>query len=111
MLHLHGDKGQGIRGSGPNLTDDVWLWGGTQKAIIETITNGRHNQMPAWEGFLDKDKIHLLTAYVWGLSHKDGKAQKTDTENVLGSKAAAAAEAAAAEKKKGGCRSCSKSCV
>ena len=56
--------------------------------------------MPAWEGFLDKDKIHLLTAYVWGLSHKDGKAQKTDTENVLGSKAAAAAEAAAAEKKK-----------
>ena len=96
----HGDKGQGVRGFGPNLTDDVWLWGGTQKAIIETITNGRHNQMPAWEGFLDKDKIHLLTAYVWGLSHKDGKAQKTDTENVLGSKAAAAAEAAAAEKKK-----------
>ena len=96
----HGDKGQGIRGSGPNLTDDVWLWGGTQKAIIETITNGRHNQMPAWEGFLDKDKIHLLTAYVWGLSHKDGKAQKTDTENVLGAKAAAAAEAATAEKKK-----------
>ena len=25
----HGDKGQGIQGLGPNLTDDVWLWGGT----------------------------------------------------------------------------------
>ena len=93
----HGDKGQGVRGLGPNLTDDVWLWGGTQKAIIETVTNGRHNQMPAWEGFLDKDKIHLLTAYVWGLSHKDGKALKTDSENELGKKAAAAA---AAEPKK-----------
>ena len=95
----HGDKGQGIRGLGPNLTDNVWLWGGTQKAIIETITNGRHNQMPAWEGFLDKDKIHLLTAYVWGLSHPDGKAAKTDTENVLGDKAAKAAAEEAAKAK------------
>ena len=70
----HGDKGQGIQGLAPNLTDNVWLWGGTQKAIIETITNGRHNQMPAWGGFLDKDKLHIMTAYVWGLSNKDGKA-------------------------------------
>ncbi|UOO87041.1 cytochrome-c oxidase, cbb3-type subunit III [Neisseria arctica] len=69
----HGDKGQGIQGLGPNLTDDVWLWGGTQKAIIETITNGRHNQMPAWANFLDNDKLHIMTAYVWGLSNKDGK--------------------------------------
>ena len=70
----HGDKGQGIQGLGPNLTDDVWLWGGTQKSIIETITNGRSSQMPAWGRFLDKDKLHIMTAYVWGLSNKDGKA-------------------------------------
>lgn len=70
----HGDKGQGIQGLGPNLTDDVWLWGGTQKSIIETITNGRSSQMPAWGHFLDKDKLHIMTAYVWGLSNKDGKA-------------------------------------
>ncbi|STZ76787.1 cytochrome-c oxidase, cbb3-type subunit III [Bergeriella denitrificans] len=70
----HGDKGQGVQGLGPNLTDDVWLWGGTQKAIIETITNGRHGQMPAWGNFLDKDKLHIMTAYVWGLSNNDGKA-------------------------------------
>ncbi len=69
----HGDKGQGIQGLGPNLTDDVWLWGGTQKAITETITNGRSSQMPAWGHFLDKDKLHIMTAYVWGLSNKDGK--------------------------------------
>nr|WP_314460170.1 cytochrome-c oxidase, cbb3-type subunit III [uncultured Neisseria sp.] len=69
----HGDKGQGIQGVAPNLTDNVWLWGGTQKSIIETITNGRHSQMPAWGHFLDKDKLHIMTAYVWGLSNKDGK--------------------------------------
>lgn len=76
----HGDKGQGIQGLGPNLTDNVWLWGGTQKAIIETITNGRHNQMPAWDSFLDKDKLHIMTAYVWGLSNKDGKAPAKPAE-------------------------------
>ena len=69
----HGDKGQGIQGLGPNLTDDVWLWGGSEKTIIETITGGRHNQMPAWGNFLDKDKLHIMTAYVWGLSNKDGQ--------------------------------------
>ncbi|OSI11115.1 cytochrome-c oxidase, cbb3-type subunit III [Neisseria zoodegmatis] len=89
----HGDKGQGVQGLGPNLTDDVWLWGGTQKAIIETITNGRHNQMPAWDNFLDKDKLHIMTAYVWGLSNKDGKAapqKKADTKASEASTPAAA---------------------
>ncbi|OSI13348.1 cytochrome-c oxidase, cbb3-type subunit III [Neisseria canis] len=89
----HGDKGQGIQGTGPNLTDDTWLWGGTQKAIMETITNGRHNQMPAWGNFLDDDKMHIMTAYVWGLSHKDGKVLPTDTQNALGDKAAKTAGA------------------
>ncbi len=89
----HGDKGQGVQGLGPNLTDDVWLWGGSQKAIIETITNGRNNQMPAWNTFLDKDKLHILTSYVWGLSHKDGKALPSDTENLIGGKVAASAAA------------------
>lgn len=92
----HGDKGQGIQGLGPNLTDDVWLWGGTQKAIIETITNGRHNQMPAWDNFLDKDKLHIMTAYVWGLSN-NGKqaapaAKKEEAVAVETSKPAAPAE-------------------
>ena len=92
----HGDKGQGIQGTAPNLTDDVWLWGGSQKSIIDTVTNGHHNQMPAWQNFLGNDKVHLLTAYVWGLSHPDGKALPTDTTNALGAKAAASAKAAPA---------------
>ncbi|ASK27566.1 cytochrome-c oxidase, cbb3-type subunit III [Neisseria chenwenguii] len=89
----HGDKGQGIQGLGPNLTDDTWLWGGSQKNIIETITGGRHSQMPAWSNFLDKDKLHIMTAYVWGLSNKDGKApaKKAEPEPAAASTAAPAA--------------------
>lgn len=91
----HGDGGKGVQGLGPNLTDDVWLWGGSQKAIIETITNGRHNQMPAWGNFLDKDKLHIMTAYVWGLSNKDGKAPAKAAETAPAAASAASAPAAA----------------
>ena len=71
----HGADGKGNQAVGaPNLTDSVWLYGGTEKTIIETVTNGRNNQMPAWKDFLGDGKVHLLTAYVYGLSH-NGKAQ------------------------------------
>ncbi len=66
----HGPDGKGVLGLGPNLTDDTWLWGGSEKAITETITSGRNNQMPAWNNFLDDSKLHIMTAYVWGLSNK-----------------------------------------
>lgn len=93
----HGADGSGNQGMAPNLTDDVWLWTGSEKGIIETITGGRHNQMPAWEGFLTKEKIHLLTAYVWGKSHPEGKALPTDTKNAVRGVAPAAEPAAKAE--------------
>jgi len=69
------------------------LWGGTQKAITETITNGRSSQMPAWGHFLDKDKLHIMTAYVWGMSNKDGK--KAPAKKAEPVQAAPAAEASA----------------
>ncbi|NDV12968.1 cytochrome-c oxidase, cbb3-type subunit III [Crenobacter caeni] len=66
----HGTDGKGNQALGaPNLTDNTWLYGGTEKTIIETITNGRQNQMPAWKDFLGDDKVHVLTAYVWSLSN------------------------------------------
>ncbi|KMJ54092.1 cytochrome Cbb3 [Vogesella sp. EB] len=67
----HGADGKGNQALGaPNLTDNIWLYGGTEKTIIETVTNGRNNQMPAWKDFLGDGKVHLLTSYVWGLSNK-----------------------------------------
>ena len=52
----------------PNLTDKVWLYGSSESKIVETITKGRTNQMPAWKGFLGEAKVHLLAAYVLNLS-------------------------------------------
>ena len=87
----HGANGQGTMGIAPRLNDNIWLWGGSEKAIIETITSGRHNQMPAWKDFLTEDKIHLLTAYVWGKSHPKNQALPTDSTHETGKPAQPAA--------------------
>ena len=65
----HTEKGTGNAQIGaPNLTDDIWLYGASDAAIMESITKGRGAVMPAHKGFLDEGKVHLLTAYVYGLS-------------------------------------------
>jgi cytochrome c oxidase cbb3-type subunit III len=64
----HGTDGKGNKDIGaPNLTDNVWLYGGSENTIIETVTNGRNNVMPAWKEFLGDGKVHLLAAYVFSL--------------------------------------------
>lgn len=65
----HGVDGKGMQAVGaPNLTDKVWLYGSSEATIVETITLGRQNRMPAWKAFLGDAKDHLLTAYVYSLS-------------------------------------------
>jgi cytochrome c oxidase cbb3-type subunit III len=56
----------------PNLTDKVWLYGGSPETIMETIRKGRNNTMPAWGEFLGEGKAHVLAAYVWSLSNTTG---------------------------------------
>jgi cytochrome c oxidase cbb3-type subunit III len=69
----HGPEGKGNPQLGaPNLTDDIWLHGSSQDAIIETIMKGRSNQMPAHKDILSPAKIHLLSAYVYSLSRDGG---------------------------------------
>lgn len=60
-------KGNQMLG-GPNLTDNIWLYGGSEKSIIETLTNGRQGKMPAFKDTLSEEKIHVLAAYVYSLS-------------------------------------------
>ncbi|MFZ4537695.1 cytochrome-c oxidase, cbb3-type subunit III [Propionivibrio sp.] len=65
----HGQDGKGMQVLGaPNLTDKVWLYGSSEAKIVEGITKGRANQMPAWKDFLGEGKIQLLSAYVLKLS-------------------------------------------
>lgn len=52
----------------PNLTDDIWLYGGSPRAIKETLTKGRNGVMPAHGEFLGEAKVHILSAYVYSLS-------------------------------------------
>jgi len=65
----HGAEGKGNQQLGaPDLTDQAWLHGSGETAIIEQILRGRSNQMPAHKEILSAAKIHLLTAYVHFLS-------------------------------------------
>jgi len=65
----HGATGEGnILFGAPNLTDDIWLYGPDEVWIRQAVVVGRNNQMPAHNVLLSEDKIHLLTAYVYGLS-------------------------------------------
>ena len=66
----HGADGRGNQQLGaPNLTDDIWLYGGSQKSVMESIDKGRSGRMPAHNEFLGEAKSHLLAAYVYSLSH------------------------------------------
>ncbi|MBU0655427.1 MAG: cytochrome-c oxidase, cbb3-type subunit III [Gammaproteobacteria bacterium] len=70
-IACHGADGKGNQALGaPNLTDNTWLYGSSADTIKETIANGRNGQMPAHADFLGADKVHLLSAYVYGLSQK-----------------------------------------
>jgi cytochrome c oxidase cbb3-type subunit 3 len=67
----HGGNGKGMQAIGaPNLTDNIWLYGGAQKQIEFTILHGRAAVMPAWNEILGEDKIHVLSGYVYSLSRQ-----------------------------------------
>ena len=67
----HGMDAKGNKFMGaPNLTDDVWLYGGSRGMIEETIKHGRAGVMPAWKDVLGEEKVHVITAYVYSLSNK-----------------------------------------
>jgi cytochrome c oxidase cbb3-type subunit 3 len=67
----HGPDGKGNPMLGaPDLTDDYWLYGGSQEAIETSIRNGRMGVMPAHKDLLSPERIHVLAAYVYSLSHE-----------------------------------------
>ncbi len=73
----HGADGHGNQALGaPNLSDKVWLYGGSADTIMETIRKGRTSTMPAFDAFLGEPKVHLLAAYVWSLSNQPGAGDK-----------------------------------
>jgi cytochrome c oxidase cbb3-type subunit 3 len=64
----HGENGKGNPELGaPNLTDQVWLYGGDKEAILTSIRTGRGGKMPNWAGRLDPVTIKSLAVYVHSL--------------------------------------------
>ena len=64
----HGSDARGAPGY-PNLTDDDWVWGDSENAIVSTIMNGRSGIMPVLAPALGGDQgIDNMTQYVLSLS-------------------------------------------
>lgn len=64
----HGENGDGNQALGaPDLSDELWLYGGDKSAIVETVTNSRGGMMPAWNERLDPATIKELAIYVHSL--------------------------------------------
>lgn len=67
----HGPEGKGnpMLGS-PNLTNDVWLYGGSPEQIAYTLRHGRNGNMPAFDDVLSDAQIRVLAGYVTALSEQ-----------------------------------------
>ena len=64
----HAKDGKGMVEQGaPNLTDEIWLYGNSKTAILESIRTGRGGAMPAWVGRLDEATLKSLAVYVHSL--------------------------------------------
>ena len=88
----HGKDGKGMISAGaPNLTDNIWLYGGERETVRNTLRYGRAGVMPEWETKLGNERIMLLAAYIYSLSDKPAKATKVLPVNTTAPKAAAPA--------------------
>ncbi len=64
----HGLDGRGNKDLGaPNLTDNIWLNGGSYDAVRLTVAKGRQGIMPAHGERLGEARVQLLAAYVLSL--------------------------------------------
>jgi cytochrome c oxidase cbb3-type subunit 3 len=64
----HGPDGKGKPDQGaPNLADEIWLYGDSKSAVLESVRTGRGGMMPGWAGRLDPVTIKALAVYVHSL--------------------------------------------
>jgi len=61
----HGENGEGMQELGaPNLSDSIWLYGGSKDDIVTSIRTGRGGVMPHFAGRLEDVTIKQLAVYV-----------------------------------------------
>ena len=63
----HGPAGKGMTAMGaPNLTDHIWLYGGSIPEIEASIRDGRSGVMPAWRDRLGEEGARMVAAWIYG---------------------------------------------
>jgi cytochrome c oxidase cbb3-type subunit 3 len=64
----HGPDARGQAKTFPNLANDRWQWGGTERDIMQSITLGRLATMPPWQAALGDDGVTAVAQYVRALA-------------------------------------------
>jgi cytochrome c oxidase cbb3-type subunit 3 len=67
--HAADAKGNDYYGA-PDLTANVWNYGGDTRALHNSLYYGRHGVMPAWIGKLTLGQIRALSVYIYAVSHR-----------------------------------------
>lgn len=73
----HGPNAQGAKGF-PNLTTNVWLFGGKPEDLINTITNGRVGVMPPMAPVIGQENVLAVANYVRKISRQTYDAKLAD---------------------------------
>jgi cytochrome c oxidase cbb3-type subunit 3 len=81
----HGSDAGGAKGF-PNLTDQDWLWGGSEEMVYLTIAQGRNNAMPGWGPVLGVDGVEQVMAFVLSLSGRELKGPAGSADFVAAGK-------------------------
>lgn len=64
----HGTDARGQAKQFPNLANDRWQWGGSEREITQTITVGRLATMPPWQAALGDEGVAAVAEYVRALA-------------------------------------------
>lgn len=67
--HQADGTGNAVLGA-PDLTNDIWLYGGSLETIRHSIAVGRNGRMPAQADILGPERTRILAAYVVGLNQE-----------------------------------------
>lgn len=78
----HMEKGRG--GTGPNLTDNTWIYGNDIKAVFKTISDGTTNGMAKWGDIIKAEEIQFVASYILTLDYVAPPEGKTpEGKNII----------------------------
>jgi cytochrome c oxidase cbb3-type subunit III len=78
QYNCSGCHSNGGGGMGPDLMDDVWIYGSRLEQIHQTLVQGRPNGMPAWGGKIPDEQLWQIAAYVRSMSLPQTLAAETN---------------------------------